>query len=409
MAEKSFPWDSNNGDRKFKAEDFALPFALMCNNGIFANYRDELAVMVTSGMGIKIKTGSAIINGTMYNNTEELTKTLSLGNSLYNRIDRIVLRWDKTARKIDIQVLEGTPSSAPAKPPRITNDSMWDLVLADIVVPKGATSLEQYRIQDRRPFEAFCGWSTPFNQLKTGDLFAQYESLWQAKNNTMDTYFNSMKDKLTGDVGTNLTNIITEAEEGEASLKANLNNNYVKKGLYGIGGKAPDYTVSNFTGAYTRGDNNILNINSNTNGSRQLGVNREDRIVVRDTTEGTFVKALDEKNNIKLAWEDTAKPYKDKNGNQISSDNIIEFANGLKLISGYFYISKVDNYLRTYELPAEQQNFTKILTYTNSVIGNANPTLQFAPFKENGKWKIKALAMDTSKDVFYINFSMWVM
>lgn len=75
--ERSYFFNSLDGDRLYDAESFAEAFGPLFANGVF---NGELQVLADSGMNIKVMTGNAWINGRAYRNTEE--KTLTLGEAI---------------------------------------------------------------------------------------------------------------------------------------------------------------------------------------------------------------------------------------------------------------------------------------------------------------------------------------
>ena len=146
MAEFGGFFNSVNGDRKYKAEDFANYFKAFIGTGINPK-TDNLRVIKVSNTQIKILPGSACVNGYLYLNTSELSKTISSG---VDRVDRVVLRLDITNRTLNILVLEGTKVSPPTL---VRNTATYDLSLAKITIKNGSTLIE-----DERGQVSLCGY-----------------------------------------------------------------------------------------------------------------------------------------------------------------------------------------------------------------------------------------------------------
>jgi hypothetical protein len=155
--EKSGFFNSSSGDRIYNATDFAAYFGSLVSNGIFYVNTTNLQVTSTTGMTVSIAAGSAWINGYRYENTEALNKTLTTANGSYPRIDRIVIRWSLLNRSITAVVLTGTAAATPTAPTLTRNAEVYELCLAEILVPQAATSITTGNITDIRLNSSLCG------------------------------------------------------------------------------------------------------------------------------------------------------------------------------------------------------------------------------------------------------------
>ena len=98
MAEYSRFFDSTPEDeRTYTADEFAEYFRMFLTNGIF-NGGNNLRIKCTgSDLGVFIVEGYAWIEGYLYKIADEdLYLPLELPDSNLDRIDRIILRLDKT-------------------------------------------------------------------------------------------------------------------------------------------------------------------------------------------------------------------------------------------------------------------------------------------------------------------------
>ena len=114
--QKSSFFNSVDGDRKYKAEEWAEYFSSFIGNGVFARPADSLMVQVNVDMTIAVRAGRAWINGYFFFNTAREVIQLATADGVLRRIDRIVIRWSLTTRDITIQVKRGTPASNPQPP-----------------------------------------------------------------------------------------------------------------------------------------------------------------------------------------------------------------------------------------------------------------------------------------------------
>lgn len=155
--EKSGFFNSSSGDRLYDAADFAAYFGSLVSNGIVYVSTTNLLVTPSTGMAVSIAAGSAWINGYRYENTEALNKTLTTANGAYSRIDRIVIRWSLLSRSITAAVLTGTAAASPAAPALTRSTDVYELCIAEILVPQAATSIVSGNITDTRLSSSLCG------------------------------------------------------------------------------------------------------------------------------------------------------------------------------------------------------------------------------------------------------------
>lgn len=262
--EKSSFFNSVSSDRRYSAEDWAAYFASFISNGVFAEPSDNLQVLINTGMGISIKPGISFVNGYRYQNTTDLIKTLAVADGIYNRIDRVVIRWSLLDRKITAAVLQGAPATTPVAPALTRDAEIYELALADIYVGAGVTSIVQSNITDRRPDSDLCGFvhaiieqfdfsslTTQFEaffseyQVRIKNEYNYWHDLGQAEYDALAAYmdefearsmasfmewFDNLKYVLDGDVAGHLQNEIdamedvvnTAVAELEASMEATI-------------------------------------------------------------------------------------------------------------------------------------------------------------------------------------------
>jgi len=171
-------FNSINGDRKYKAEEFSEYFATFIGNGIFVKPSDCLQVLAKGdSMKIIIRPGKAWIDGRYLVNTEDYEYTLSPGDTSLNRIDRIVVRCDYIERKMSVSVKKGALSTSPVAPTLKRDADAYELALADIYIAKGALTITQASITDTRLNNNLCGYMhNPIYQVDTTSIFNQYQS-----------------------------------------------------------------------------------------------------------------------------------------------------------------------------------------------------------------------------------------
>ncbi|MEK3933989.1 hypothetical protein MKY41_01610 [Sporosarcina sp. FSL W7-1349] len=140
-------FNSVDGDRRYKADDFAQYFSTFIGNGIFVRPSDGLQVMAAgNSMNVVIRPGKGWINGYYLINDEDYIYTIDKGDVALNRIDRIVMRLDHIERKMSVGIKKGALSTSLVAPALKRDADAYELDLADIYVAKGALTLSQAAI-----------------------------------------------------------------------------------------------------------------------------------------------------------------------------------------------------------------------------------------------------------------------
>ncbi|MEK4024484.1 hypothetical protein [Sporosarcina sp. FSL W7-1283] len=186
-------FNSVNGDRRYKAEDFAQYFATFIGNGIFVRPSDCLQILANGdSMSVIVRPGKAWINGYYLINDEDYTLSLDKGDTTLNRIDRIVIRLDYTERKMSVQVKRGTLSASPVAPILKRDADAYELALADVYVAKGSLNISQAIITDTRLNNNLCGlMHAVVNQVDTTTIFNQYQAWFDHYSNLKADEFNA--------------------------------------------------------------------------------------------------------------------------------------------------------------------------------------------------------------------------
>lgn len=204
---------SGQYDRVYAAEQFAEYFSLFIKNGVFPTPATQLQVTANStpNMAVYVNSGFGWINGYYAKNSGPYPLAVQAADGALNRIDAVVLRWVNASREIELAVKKGVVASTPEVPALQRDENIYELMLATITIPAGATNITQSQITDKRPDESVCGWVTGAVQnIDTTNLFAQYDTAFHE-------WFDDVKSQLEGDVATNLLNRIQALEEKEAA------------------------------------------------------------------------------------------------------------------------------------------------------------------------------------------------
>lgn len=183
MAILSGYYNSMGGDRKYNAEEMSKYFSGLISRGVLQNYGGKYMPTAKTGMTINIAPGKAYFSDGKYiENTTDLNITLEPSDVVLNRIDRIVLRSDKSqgVRGANIIVRKGTPSSNPAAPALVSTEEIEELSIATIRINKLVETITQANITNTIPDTAVCGYvSGLIEQVDTHELYIQYETAYR--------------------------------------------------------------------------------------------------------------------------------------------------------------------------------------------------------------------------------------
>lgn len=112
-----------------------------------------LDVRAPGSASVTLKSGTAVVTGTLYENTADLSLSVGANSSGNPRIDSVILRKDYAAQTIRAVIKQGTPAGSPV-PPTLTQSAgtTWEIALADIAVANGFATIAQSDILPRDAF-----------------------------------------------------------------------------------------------------------------------------------------------------------------------------------------------------------------------------------------------------------------
>lgn len=201
MAEKYLFFNSTQDDtREYQANDIADYWNSFLSTGLISDNGEPQLKVVAEGTNriIEIQKGRALIDGHLYLNDSTKLK-IEEPDALYDRIDRVVIRYDNTIKNRFIKafVLRGETSENPIPPQLTRGGDIYELSLAQIRVVGGKSFIEQKDIVDERLKEDVCGLASSLVSVPTSifdELFKEYMDKiameWQDWYNSVerDTY-----------------------------------------------------------------------------------------------------------------------------------------------------------------------------------------------------------------------------
>lgn len=137
--------------------DFAAYFGSLVTNGVFYAIATNLQVSPGTALAVSVAAGSAWINGYRYENTDDLNMPLTTADGSNPRIDRIVVRLSMISRSIQLAAVAGTPAATPTAPALTRTSDVYELCVAEVLIPAAATSIAANNITDTRLNTSLCG------------------------------------------------------------------------------------------------------------------------------------------------------------------------------------------------------------------------------------------------------------
>lgn len=144
----------------------------------------------------------------------KVPETLNMGiaNGTYPRIDVIALRFSVNSNETTVVLKQGTPASNPARPAITRTGDIYELYLASVYRPAGATSITAANITDLRLDSSVCGlMADSVTSIDTTLINAQingFVSDWNTKSNASISSFETKADKLVEDTQAAVDDIV---------------------------------------------------------------------------------------------------------------------------------------------------------------------------------------------------------
>ena len=150
MAQTSWPFENIDTSET----QYSALFSQFQETGVAgaSDQTSTLEVTTTTGLGLSLAAGFAIIRGFAYENTTPVALTVDAA-SPQNRIDTVILRLDPIANSITALVKKGTPDASPSAP-ALTQvaGGVWEMALYNVSITTGTTALGPANLTDRRQF-----------------------------------------------------------------------------------------------------------------------------------------------------------------------------------------------------------------------------------------------------------------
>ena len=196
---KSGFFNSLNGDRLYNAEDMSEYFDGLITNGVYETIGQKFNVSAGGGMTINVGTGRAMIDCHWIKNDAVINIPITAADVQLSRYDCVVIKLDLNEREMTIEVIEGTPATTPVSPAFTDSETVKYLLLAEIYVRAGTSTVPNNRIYDKRG-SLKCPYVTGLiKQVDTSQLFAQWQDACESYYNSMTAEMNAYFDEKKAD------------------------------------------------------------------------------------------------------------------------------------------------------------------------------------------------------------------
>src|SRR5258707_387649 len=109
-------------------------FGSVLGNGVLSAQLNQYVTTTTSGLGISVASGRAIIQGFLAQSDAAVALTCSAADPTNPRIDRAVLHADLSAHTLTVQMLTGTPAPSPSPPALTQTGTVWEFSVYQVRV-----------------------------------------------------------------------------------------------------------------------------------------------------------------------------------------------------------------------------------------------------------------------------------
>jgi hypothetical protein len=169
----SYPLNETN----YLAEDAQL-FTCTRTSGVYSSNEDyKVTAMTDRPMEILVSSGIAWIRyerfaGIVAANKSDITLKLDTADSTLNRIDRVVIRFNRIFNKVEVDVKKGMPAASPKAPTIQRDANAYELGIAEVFVGAGKAVLKASDISDTKLDSNLCGvMSDGVTGIPTQSLF----------------------------------------------------------------------------------------------------------------------------------------------------------------------------------------------------------------------------------------------
>lgn len=339
-------FNSENGDRKYNAEQMSAIFDGIIADGVFTTIGDHMAVSAGTGMQVLVGTGKAWFDHTWNVNDAAYPLAIAASDVTLSRIDAIVLETNHSdsVRLNKLRVVQGTVAASPVKPTLTNSEKVHQHPLAWVTVAPGVTQIAASAIENAVGTSACPFVTGVIATTAIDDLFNQW-------NGEFDEWFDNLKAQLSDNVVANLQKQI-DTNKTEIAKKVNKTDKATKADVYS-GTNDEKYVTPSALGSMCE---KIGDVRFTTRSS----IDSTWMLANGDNFDGSaYPEFLSYLSGSKSKWEDFQKV------------NTLSLSNPFYKIGNYYFI----NNTRSYYVSKDLQSWTQInlpdSTYLQCIIYEA--------------------------------------
>lgn len=169
--------NSEGGHRIYNAQAMRDFISSFFNNGVFSG---GFGVEAQSGMTVTIAPGYANIEGVIQYKQYDDTITLDVAEATLDRIDSIAIELSEEDREITMKYVKGDAAAEPEPKAPVRSDGIYQLIIAQILIPAGSVAITQQNITDTREDAEICGYiSSRFAEINFDQMTAQFAAYFE--------------------------------------------------------------------------------------------------------------------------------------------------------------------------------------------------------------------------------------
>lgn len=152
MTIRYFPYSAGAGSTVDEAEWSAMARHFRESGVVPQSLNDFEVYADSTGMQVKVKSGTAFVAGGFIDSDAEVIKAVSTADGSNPRIDRVILKVDWVNNTTTIEMLDGTPAASPSPTSLTQTTSVWEISLAQVYVGTGVSTINANDVTDERNF-----------------------------------------------------------------------------------------------------------------------------------------------------------------------------------------------------------------------------------------------------------------
>ena len=119
---------------------------------VYDSVQGGLEVTAGTGMTVNVSTGECRCGSIMGISNSQMSLDINVGDNTYSRIDSVVIQYTYgDPSLLSVAVLQGEPSASPVAPTLTKSyNSLWQMEIAQILVPPNVTTTAECTITDKR-------------------------------------------------------------------------------------------------------------------------------------------------------------------------------------------------------------------------------------------------------------------